>query len=401
MAGEGQAPPGFIFNAEFGDYENPQTGEWFDPDSGQVFAADAPPTQPSSSPGNAGNTATGALLAHELIPSAPSAAPAASGAATATAGAPTVTGAGTIGSSAPAASGAGTLPTAAPGPGFFAPGGAAAQTGGAIAGAYTGYQQLRGAESAIKNKPMSLQQQAALALPTFGTSLLYNPVRKFFGSSKGKAQLARDSLRKDMMASGFIGPDYKATLSSGASLDFGKDGGARLKNVGTNIDGKGERHYHDVDFSRSGSDRLTAGLDPLGEYFAQEGGHGKRRSDMTGYLVNLAQSGGDERGNAMEEIERAGLDHDKLYGWVHMNEKLIGKERADSYKNSLDELYSRGAYEGGNRPSSSNGGKSFPGAKSASLPQPAAAAGGRVRISPGVYKDAKGTYLSKSGERGR
>ncbi len=53
--------------------------------------------------------------------------------------------------------------------------------GGLAAGAYTGYEQFQGLKGALKGEDLSLTQQAALALPTFGASLLYNPVKKALG----------------------------------------------------------------------------------------------------------------------------------------------------------------------------------------------------------------------------
>lgn len=65
-----------------------------------------------------------------------------------------------------------------------------------------------------------------LALPTFGASLLYNPLfgrGGMFGSSKGKEQVARDRHRHNWEKKGFT-TDYKMTLDDGTILDLGKDG---------------------------------------------------------------------------------------------------------------------------------------------------------------------------------
>jgi hypothetical protein len=70
-------------------------------------------------------------------------------------------------------------------PGFFAqaPGttvlgsetaGAALPAAGYIAGAYTAYQSGKGAYDAFHGKKLNWKEQAALALPTFGGSLVYN-----------------------------------------------------------------------------------------------------------------------------------------------------------------------------------------------------------------------------------
>lgn len=45
---------------------------------------------------------------------------------------------------------------------------------GIVAGAYTGYQQAKGVKDAVNGKKLSAQEQAALALPTFGGSLVWN-----------------------------------------------------------------------------------------------------------------------------------------------------------------------------------------------------------------------------------
>ena len=52
---------------------------------------------------------------------------------------------------------------------------------GYAAGAYTGMKQGQGLLEAAKGDKMGWQEQAALALPTFGLSLLYNPARDYFG----------------------------------------------------------------------------------------------------------------------------------------------------------------------------------------------------------------------------
>lgn len=67
--------------------------------------------------------------------------------------------------------------------------GALLPAAGLAAGAYTGYQQLKGLQSAYKGKDLLFQQQAALALPTFGASFLYNPIKnKFFQQDKWKTE---------------------------------------------------------------------------------------------------------------------------------------------------------------------------------------------------------------------
>ena len=67
-----QPPKGFVYNQEYGDWENPSTGEWFDPDTGQVHPPESSGQQSSSgnnAAGAVGQAATYAELANELWPS--------------------------------------------------------------------------------------------------------------------------------------------------------------------------------------------------------------------------------------------------------------------------------------------------------------------------------------------
>jgi hypothetical protein len=74
-------------------------------------------------------------------------------------------------------------------------------TGGAgtmdiAAAAYVGAKQYQGVKNVLKGNDMSLQQQAALALPTFGTSFLYNPVKNSFKSRTRGEEHQRGALIK-------------------------------------------------------------------------------------------------------------------------------------------------------------------------------------------------------------
>lgn len=88
--------------------------------------------------------------------------------------APTILGAGAVGGSGAAAGGAG---AAAGGLGSGAMGmlGPAAGIG---AGALMAYGSVRGIDKIMKGEEMNFGEQAALALPTFGASLLYNKFRR-------------------------------------------------------------------------------------------------------------------------------------------------------------------------------------------------------------------------------
>lgn len=102
----------------------------------------------------------------------------------------------------PSLASAGTL--AAPGapemvgatPGLFGIGGSSPflTAGGIAAGAATGYEQFRGLQNVAQNDRMKPLEQAALALPTFGLSLAYNPIRDFFGGDGDKWKQERNRL---------------------------------------------------------------------------------------------------------------------------------------------------------------------------------------------------------------
>lgn len=70
---------------------------------------------------------------------------------------------------------------AAPTEGWLGGGSALPTAAGIAAGAYTGFEQGKGLWDAAKGKDISGIGQAALALPTFGASLLWNPIKDKLG----------------------------------------------------------------------------------------------------------------------------------------------------------------------------------------------------------------------------
>lgn len=285
---------------------------------------------------------------------APAAAPAAASAAApaaASAAAPFALGAAPAAGAVPAAPtlvSATATPTAAAAPGMFAPGGAALQAAGVAAGAYTGYQQFKGAENALKGKDLDFQQQAALALPTFGLSFAANPINKFFGSTKGDAQQKRDALREQWKAQGLIDEQYNIYNVDGSPFNVGLDGGGKIN---------GDQRPYDVNLD----DPTAVSLIPMADVLAAltgAAGDKKLTSHGAGYIVNAAMASGDPMQNLMSYFQKAGLDHDKAYGMIHEmslgggkdGKPLLSKELADSYKNSLDFANKRGAYANGANP---------------------------------------------------
>lgn len=211
---------------------------------------------------------------------------------------------------------------------------------GIAAGAYTGYQQGRGFQNIIKDKKPTWLQHAMMFPMTFGADVLARP---FLGNGKDKDQRQRDSWRGGIKenAPDFFDPETtKLTLSSGATLDWGKDGRNKLQNAGQNIDGRSDRHYYDVDFSRGDSSELAALADPFGRVLG--GGSDKAKRDATGYLVNTAQQSGDPYKNLHEEADKLGLDYDAVRNLI--NEMDISQEDKDVHFNALDDFFGRNAY---------------------------------------------------------
>ncbi len=208
--------------------------------------------------------------------------------------------------------------------------GSALGLAGLGAGAYLGYQGIKGIGNAINGEDLDLQQQAALALPTFGLSFLSNE----FGSGKDKDQLARDAVRARMKETGFLGPDegdYNLTLPDGSMFDIGKDGDNKLYNV---------------DFSQAGVDGVVRAVDPLAAIMT--GGDAKLSRDYAGYFTNASMGGADPLANARALYEKAGLDHSSAYGnvWNLYNAGKLDAARRDGYLDSLDQAFGVGAYAG-------------------------------------------------------
>lgn len=144
------------------------------------------------------------------------AAPAASTAAAAAPAAPSLisasTGGGTFGLGgagvAPAAPEIASVAPATEGIGLFGIGGASPflTAAGLAAGAHAGVQSWEGINKVLDNDEMSFQEQAALALPTFGLSFAYNPIRDFFGGDGDKWKEEGNRLR-DLADDGVFIPD--------------------------------------------------------------------------------------------------------------------------------------------------------------------------------------------------
>jgi hypothetical protein len=157
----------------------------------------------------------------------------------------------------------------------------------------------------------------------------------FHDSGKGVEQQARDRMREFLHEAGLIDQDHKIQLADGSFYDIGKDGGHRYINVDGN-----KRQAFDVDFSNPLSHQSVGMLQPLATVLT--GGNPKLKDDLTGYLVNAAQSNAttlaEVRQNALAFMQSLGL------GLEQVANSLIGmaKEGALSESQAL-------AYIGGLR----------------------------------------------------
>lgn len=151
-----------------------------------------------------------------------------------------------------------------------------------------------------------------------------------FGGGKGRDQIQRDTIRRDMKQRGLIDDAYNITLANGNKYDIGKDGS--IKN-------------YNVDFSKQGIGDVVSAVNPLA-MLVTGGDVNKKRSDLAGYYTNAASSSGDANANIRKMYSDAGFDHDTAYGKVHEMQQsgLISQEEGDQAKNALDKAYGVGAY---------------------------------------------------------
>lgn len=170
------------------------------------------------------------------------------------------------------------------------------------------YQVGEDSNNLMHGEPISLETQVATAIPTFGTSFLYNPVFArggLFGSSKDKDQQRRDSLRGMVQGRGVSNESHRIPYASGREpFDLGSE---TLSN--------GSPAYN-VDFSQPLAGDIVATVNPLA--FILSGGDPKETSDLTGMLTNYAYGGGeitnkDEvRNNILNIYRRSGFTPDDV-----------------------------------------------------------------------------------------
>lgn len=142
------------------------------------------------------------------------------------------------------------------------------------------------------------------------------------GSGKSEAQQKRDAMRDQGENLGvFVKPDddtaearglnpshHYAQLADGSYYDVGKDGGAKIKNYGENIDGKDERNTFDIDWSDPRAPESVAQLNPLAYMM-----FGENYQNMMGHLWNAGTSNNrslsETKQNFQYMANNAGIDY--------------------------------------------------------------------------------------------
>lgn len=162
------------------------------------------------------------------------------------------------------------------------------------------------------------------------------------GMSTGKpvSQLKRDAVRRKLLESGFINPDYTITLPDGSNYDIGKDGNFRLTNEGSMPQtGESTRHAYDVDWSKKNIGDIVGALNPLAAVFAD--GDKKLTSDFAGYFTNAVTSSGDVGDNIRSLYTRPGLDRNSIYNAAAQmwRDGKIDENTRDSYFAAIDKVF--------------------------------------------------------------
>lgn len=199
----------------------------------------------------------------------------------------------------------------------------------------------KGIYDVVTKKEPSIFSDVGLGLNPV-TALFYWPARQmgFFSSGKSREQRNRDDYRKTLKDAGLIDDNYQMNLPSGASLDWGKDGQAKLPNVGKiegNPNSGTERFYYQTDLSNPNVMNNIGALNALGYI----GGRGNKRlaDNITGLASNTVGQG-DVKQNSRELINKFG-GRDVVYGGVldAFSKGYISEEQRDAALAGIDALW--------------------------------------------------------------
>lgn len=213
---------------------------------------------------------------------------------------------------------------------------------GAAAGAATGLEQGLGVKNFLEGNDLSLTEQAALALPTFGLSFLANPISDFLGLGHSENYYDAKNRQRQLehIAEALNGDGSK-------DLTFTKPDGSAYT-----VNSSDFRHNQDMfNYDQSSSNMAEdIGAANAAAYLLGFKPGDKQFTDWAGLLAN-AHKNGVSTGNVFAGV---GLPsgHDQLYGQVILDEQAgkIDHQTADQLKNGLDQSFHVGAYAGGKKP---------------------------------------------------
>lgn len=192
-------------------------------------------------------------------------------------------------------------------------------------GALGTYQGVKGLENVARNKPMNFGQNLALAFPSGGLSLLYNPMRKMFGVGKaGKETQARKS-DLDSLADRGVLNNGQWTNAAGKTLSAFAD----------------PRENYNVDFSKAGIGDTVALANPLAAVLSQGGA--KQRSDLAGQITN-AIYGSNSQNDLKKLYSDAKIDYNTAWNKIDEMQKsgALGQQEGDVYKGTLTRFFGKG-----------------------------------------------------------
>ena len=214
---------------------------------------------------------------------------------------------------------------------------------GIAAGAATGLEQGMGVKNFLEGNDLSLTEQAALALPTFGLSFLANPISDFLGLGHSENYYDAKARQRQLehIAEALNGEGSK-------TLSFQKQDGTQYS-----VNSSDFRHNQNTFNYDQSSPNMAEdiGVGNAAAYFLGFEPGSKGFTDWAGLLAGAHKNGV----STSSVFSGVGLpsDHDHLYGQVILDEQAgkIDKQTADQIKNGLDQSFHVGAYAGGKTPS--------------------------------------------------
>lgn len=210
---------------------------------------------------------------------------------------------------------------------------AAAPAAAAVAAPIVAHGTITGVGNIAQGEDLSLHQQAALALPTFGASFLYNPVKNLFGSGKGEKEVKRDKLKEYLQQQGFVTPEWGVNLADGSQWELRDD-----------------TQYFEPDFNNPLMSQTVGDLNPLA--YILSGGDRELATAYAGWMANAAASNagadaGMARNNVLQMYHDAGLTPEAATQ-ILTEMKDTGKITPDeyiAYINGINKIVSDGTPE--------------------------------------------------------